>query len=296
MNIKNNIDENTINKLFGSNSNIEAYLIELEKIKKNIGLNYKLISKGKNKGEKRLNMCSDELKNKIISTWNYKLALKIIRDLFKSSNKYANGKNAKKRFKVLIKEWTDLNLGEIKWPCSQGNFDEFVQRVNNSSELEKDKLVSKSAIKYRRMKELNTVRNDFLETLIFEKNENILPTLKHTRGTDYFIGGESFDQKVSKSPTDEFKRKYEVDWRVKAITNPKIVAQFLYTYQDEGRFGADNRLLLVYLDEVISSNKIEQAINKINLKTPIKVKFSYQHAKLGKKNYEVKCFIIILSN
>ena len=43
--------------------------------------------------------------------------------------------------------------------------------------FDKDEKVKIAAVKYRRIKEINTVRNDFIETLIFEKNENILPTL-----------------------------------------------------------------------------------------------------------------------
>ena len=62
----------------------------------------------------------------------------------------------------------------------------------------KDDKVKVAAVKYRRIKEINTVRNDFIETLIFEKNNNILPTLNHRRGVDFFINGVSFDQKVAK--------------------------------------------------------------------------------------------------
>jgi hypothetical protein len=42
-------------------------------------------------------------------------------------------------------------------------------------------------VKFRRLKEINTLRNDFLETLIFDKNQNIIPTLQHNRGVDFFI-------------------------------------------------------------------------------------------------------------
>jgi glycine cleavage system protein P-like pyridoxal-binding family len=73
---------------------------------------------------------------------------------------------------------------------------------------EKDEEVKIAAVKYRRLKELNTARNDYLETLLFEKNINIIPTLKHNKGTDFYIDGISFDQKVAKSPTQEFIKKY----------------------------------------------------------------------------------------
>ena len=52
----------------------------------------------------------------------------------------------------------------------------------------------------------DVVRNDFIGTLIFEKNENIIPTFGHHRGLDFFIDGISYDQKVARSVTNEFKK------------------------------------------------------------------------------------------
>lgn len=152
------------------------YLIELNKIK-NIDLNFRIPTRGKNNGKKVLDMNNNTLWKKVISSWNYKDSLKVIRNLFKNSNKYQNGKNAVQQYKDLIREWNNLGLGLIKWPCSQGDFDGFVQRLNNSNEPNKDEMVKKASVQYRRMKELNTVRNDFLEIEIFDKNNNILPTL-----------------------------------------------------------------------------------------------------------------------
>ncbi len=78
---------------------------------------------------------------------------------------------------------------------------------------------------------MNTVRNDFIKTLIFEKNKNILPTLNHRRGVDFFINGQSFDQKVAKSPTNEFKRKYGQNGRKKLLI---ILELLLNTYINIG--------------------------------------------------------------
>ena len=178
MNILKSIDFNIAKKIFSSKDNVEKYLTELNNLK-NINLRFREIARGKNRGTKVLDMTNEDLWNKVISSWNYSDSLKVIRDLFKKSKKYNNGKIAKLRYKELVKEWNNLNLGLIKWPCSQGAFDEFVQRVNNSNSTNKDEIVKKASVQYRRMKELNTVRNDFLEIEIFEKNSNILPTLNH---------------------------------------------------------------------------------------------------------------------
>lgn len=295
MNVLTKIDLDTAKKIFSSRDNVECYLMEFNKIK-NINLTFRTITRGKNQGEKVLDMSNEELWDKVISSWNYKESLKIIRNLFQKSKKYQNGKRGKQEYSSLIKEWNNLGLGVIKWPCSQGAFDEFVQRVNNSNEKDKDEKVKRASVQYRRMKELNTVRNDFLEIEIFEKNNNILPTLNHSRGTDYFINGESFDQKVAKSPTKEFKKDYGKNWKEEAIKHPDKVAEYLYRYQDEGRFGADSRILVVYLDEEVDLEKIENTINKVNLNQPLKINFIYNHAKTKEEKYQVECFVILLYN
>jgi len=103
--------------------------------------------------------------------WDYSLCKSIIRNMFKETPKYKNGKEAEQTIKNLLQEWEKLNLGEISWPCSQGDFDGFVQRINSLTEdgTIKDEKIKIAAVKYRRLKELNTLRNDYIETLIFEK-------------------------------------------------------------------------------------------------------------------------------
>src|SRR3989338_8370610 len=133
---------------------------------------------------------SDDLARKIIGrqekATEYLLRLNEIKPI--PALKFKSGKEADNAMDVLIKEWQSLKLGDIAWPFSQGAFDEFVQRINseNSTGIVKDDKVKIAAVKYRRIKEINTVRNDFIETLIFEKNNNILPTLNHRRGVDFF--------------------------------------------------------------------------------------------------------------
>jgi hypothetical protein len=233
-----------------------------------------------------------------VDSWDYEISKKVIRDIFKETDKYKNGKEADNAMKLLIKEWESLKLGEIAWPFSQGAFDDFVQRINSEKEsgFIKDEKVKAAAVKYRRIKEINTVRNDFIETLIFEKNENILPTLNHRRGVDFFINGISFDQKVAKSPTNEFKRHFKDNWRDIAIKNPELVAEYLYKYQDEGRFGADPRLLVVYIDEDVSIDRIRKIIDETDLDNPIEINFTYKHKIQGEKSYKVPCFVILLHN
>ncbi len=131
---------------------------------------------------------TSEIWNLVVKYWDYEKSKQIIRALFKKTNKYLGGKESEYAIQQLLDEWKDLGLGSVEWPCSQGDFDGFVQRINSlvDSGIVKDNKVKEAAVKYRRLKEINTVRNDYLETLIFDKNENIVPTLDHRRGVDFF--------------------------------------------------------------------------------------------------------------
>ncbi len=241
---------------------------------------------------------SSDLFNEIVRIWNYIEAKDKIRELFKTKPKYLNGLQGENIVQILIDEWELLNLGRIKWPFSQGQFDNFVQAINseNSNRTIKDEKVKDAALRYRRIKELNTERNDFLETLVFLKNDNIIPTLSHNRGVDFFIGGISYDQKVASSPTKEFKSDFGSDWKTFAIQNPDKVAEYLYKYQDEGRFGSSPRLLIVYLDEDVSPLRIKEIIENVSLDNPLNITFDYNHQNNGIVTYRTDVFVILLYN
>lgn len=301
MNLNNNFSTDIAKKIFGNKNNAETFLLELQKIK-NFDLPFRTITRGKNLGKKVLKLPTNDLWTKIVEFWDFNNGESIIRKMFIQTDKYKSGKDSHTTMNVLLEEWKKLKFDKVSWHFSQGDFDGFVQRVNSEkkSGFEKDEKVKYAAVKYRRIKEINTVRNDFIEILIFEKNKNILPTLNHRRGVDFFIDGISFDQKVAKSPTNEFKKKYGDDWKKYAIKNPGKVAEYLYKYQDEGRFGADSRLLVVYLDEDVSIDKIAKTIEEIDLENPLEITFKYTHNKRKPtektKTYKVNCFIILLSN
>jgi hypothetical protein len=296
--IKSKLSEDLAKKILGSKDNALKYLLRINDHKKVIGLEFRVCTRGKNKGQNLSCIDAQNIWKIVVNNWDYGLSKDVIRELFKETEKYKSGKEANNVMDLLIKEWESLKLGKVEWPFSQGDFDGFVQRINAEGVegLVKDEKVKVAAVKYRRIKEINTVRNDFIETLIFEKNGNILPTLNHRRGVDFFIDGISFDQKVAKSPTNQFKAKFKDNWKEEAIKHPEIVAEYLYRYQDEGRFGADPRLLVVYLDEDISIQKIREIIKNIDLNKPIEVNFSFKHKVQGDKSYKVPCFVILLHN
>lgn len=281
-NIKQSFSDKIGKKILGNRANALDYLSRLSKVT----------------GEQYRPRSTAETWKTVVKTWNYEIGKKIIREMFRESEKYKNGREANEVMNILIEEWKVMNLGDVSWPFSQGDFDGFVQKINSLSEpgTVKDEKVRAAAVRYRRIKEINTVRNDYIETLIFEKNDNIVPTINHSREVDFFIDGVSYDQKVSKSVTAEFKRDYGDIWREEAIRNPAKVAEYLYRYQDEGRFGSDPRLLVVKLDEDFPIEKVETIIQQTDLTHPLEITFSYDHEIGGTKDYKVRCFVILLHN
>lgn len=277
--IKNRIDFTLVKKIFGNATNGLEFL---EKIGQSNILKTKK---------------SQEIFNKIVQIWDYQKATPIIRDIFMRSEKYKRGLDGQNTIKILLDEWQNLGFGNLEWPFSQGAFDNFVQSINseNIDRISKDEKVKNAAVRYRQIKEINTERNDFLESLIFAKNPNIIPTLSHSRGVDFFINGISFDQKVSRSVTNEFKKDFGNKWREKALKEPHLVAQYLYSYQDEGRFGYAPRLFVVYLDEDISPLEVKDIITNTNLKNPLDITFTYKHKDIGNRTYKTQSFVILLS-
>jgi hypothetical protein len=279
--------------ILSNEENAKIYLTFLEK-----ELNIK-VPRSKNK---KIALKSKLLWNFIENSWDNTISKNIIRDMFKKSEKYSNGKNALSKLPQLVNEFKNM-FGELQWGFSSSQCDQWLQSLNNNyknvSGIEKDKMAADAIVKNRRLKEINTLRNDYIEYLLFESNDKIIPTLKHNAGVDFFITNsngvtEKWDQKVSKSVTTEFKNDFGENWKNHAILNPEIVAKYLYSKQDESRFGADNRILVVYLEEDINHSNIENIISNINLDSPIKINFDYIHKGKNIVNYNVECFVILL--
>lgn len=282
-NIERKIDESFVKKTIGPRENMEAYLTEFYKEKRI---------------EKELPKTIKKIIEEIINTWDYAVSKNVIRELFKTTQKYNISKYSDIHLNEMIGEWMALELGPIEWPFAAAGFDTYMQTVNHShfSDEEKDIKVMKDAVRFRRIKEINTSRNDYIEYLIFEHNENIMPTLKHNREVDFYIDGVPYDQKVSRSVGKKFKEDYGENYKEYAIKHPEIVAKYLYQGQDEDRFGYQPRLLVVYLDDDVKPEKIADIIIKTNFKNPIQLEFDYNHAKVGVKNYKTECFVVLLYN
>ena len=279
--IINSIEKKDIDKIFANKSEKLMYLKELYGVK---GILDELPTTIK------------DINNAIVDTWDYSVSNTIIRNMFKNTDKYNIGKYSDNALKIMSDDWKKLELGELKWPFHPMGFDQYVHSVNcrDISESEKDEIVKNDIIKFRRIKRINTFRNDFIEYLIVEYNSNVTPTLKHNRGLDFYINGYPFDQKVSRSVTNEFKNYYGDNWKNVAKCNPNLVAEYLYKYQDESRFGVEPRLLIVYLDEDINEEDIYNCVKKVDLNKPIEISFDYHHSNGAIVNYHTECYVILL--
>lgn len=233
----------------------------------------------------------------IIDTWDYDASKEVIRKMFFESLKYLNGQHCKERIEEAIGNWKEHNLGEFSWPFSAMNFDKRVVAINrmNLTEEEKDRLIASDVIKFRRIKDINTLRNDYIEHLIITNNNNIIPTLTHRSGVDFYINGEPYDQKVSKSVGKDFIELYGENYRQKAIEHPELVAKSLYEHQDSERFDDLPRLYIVYLDDNITNSRIEHLLSNINFQKPYLIEFDYSHANI-KEHYRTHCFVVLLYN
>lgn len=235
----------------------------------------------------------------IIDTWNYRVSKDILREMFFHSEKFLSGIECKNDIDFLIDDWNRNNLGVIEWPFSAANFDGYVARLNRRTEFseeDKDNILAEEVIKFRRIKDINTKRNDYIESLIVFYNENIIPTFRHNRGLDYYINGEPFDQKVSRGVGKAFKDKFGDYYYNIAINHPELVAKSLYENQDEERFDDDPRIYVVYLDDDISSDTIEQAIIDTDFNNPIEIDFEYRHSNRNILFHRTHCYILLLHN
>ncbi len=281
MSLINSIDYLEIKRIFHNNEIKRKYL-EVLSLQNNYVFN-----------NIRTNVAID---NAIIETWNYDVSKRIIRSLFTNSEKYIHNRDSKYRLNELMFQWRELDLGEFGWPFLPIRFDQHVHILNRRdlSEEEKDFIISNEAIKYRRIKDINAQRNDYIEYLIFQSNENVIPTFGNSHGVDFYINGEPYDQKVGKSVGTAFIEEYGNNYRQVAIENPYLVAMNLYKNQDEARFGSENRLLIVYLDDNLNAEDIENSLATVDFNNPLEIQFEYNHSSGETRLYETSCYVILL--
>ena len=241
------------------------------------------------------------LYEEIANNFSMKDVNKTARKMFKEIEKYKSGLRAYEMMKEKLAEWNELGLGEIKWPCGQNDFDKHTQSINNRntiSSITKDEMIAKDAIKFRRIKEINTLRNDFIETTIFNSSDEVTPTLKHTGKGDFYVKGVKYDQKVAKSIGSDLSKLIEKGEITKddLINNPIPLLKWMYENQGEDRFDSDKRLYVIFLDpqEECTIGDIEKSIESSDILNK-SYKFTFKYGKGEKeKDYETEAKLILI--
>jgi len=90
--IKSKLSDDLARKIIGSQEKATEYLLRLNDIKPMPSLKFKTISRGQNVGKKVLILETKELWKAVVDSWDYEESKKIIRDIFKETEKYKSGK------------------------------------------------------------------------------------------------------------------------------------------------------------------------------------------------------------
>lgn len=253
-----------VSKIFCNKENAIDFLLLT------IDSNYKELNKKK----------SEVIYQLIIDNWDYNKALPIIRDMAFNKKyddiKYNYNKNLyKKTCSNLVNRFGPNN----NWSFNPFDYDGHMTRfIRNSEDILNDTdTYIELVVKNLWVKSLNMYRSFLFEYFIIKNKKDILPTLGNKSLTDFYYLGKSRDQKNSKSVTREFEKDYGPNWKQIALSNPELVAKYLYTNQGEGRFGFEPRLFIINLkDEHQTVEEIEEISKNINFGKSLPIDFEYK--------------------
>ena len=293
-NIKYGITREQVKSILG-NLNRGLEFLRLMKDKWNVPV------KLNRKGEEVLDLSKiGDVTDYIVKNWEYEVCRDVLRDMYVLTDKYKMGKGGKELLNKFIGMYP---YDDYKFPFTSNNFDDYIRQnvvfpsINNIGKFFKFLVkVILDVIKFVFLKIFNTLRNDYIEYLIFHSYIDVIPTFSHRGGIDFYINVTGFDQKVSKSTTNQYKKDYGDDWRESSINDPYEVCRYLMMYGDESRFSNVPRLFVIEIDENYELDGIEDKIKNINFDTPRVVDYVYNHKSTGEKSYSCPVICILLTN
>jgi hypothetical protein len=296
-NIKYGITGEQVKSIFGNLINQNKFLWYMR-------LDWNLPIKKNRKGEGVLDISKiGDVTDYIVNHWEYISCRDTIRNMYVLSDKYKNCRNAKEVFKVYQEMYRNDGYLEYEYPYVANNYDSYVTRTVTFPSVYNPELFESSYKKhivdskqYCYLKNFSMLKNDYIEYLMFNSNIDVIPTFGKKKGLDFFINGEGFDQKVSKSTTNEFKRDYGDNWRESSINDPYEVCKYLMMYGDEARFSNVPRLFVINIDGNYDLDGIEDIIKDINFDSPRVVEYVYNHKSTGNTKYSCKVICILLTN
>lgn len=296
MNIKEGLTKEDLKNILGSNNMKVEFLEQMKyhwKVPMKINRKKQMVIDLKKVGD---------LDEYIITRWDYTVCRDILRDMFRLTEKYNRGRTAKELFNHFKKKYREAGFTDYKWPFISGQFDDYLVKVIvypsvANSEVFDGQLgkIDRDVEKFSYLKIFNTLRNDYIEYLMFLADEDIIPTFSHRGGIDFYIHGLGFDQKVSRSVTNQFMDKHGEKWRDVALDNPFEVAEFLMVLGDEARFSNVPRLFVIDVDGSYELEGIEDKVQVIDFDSPTQVTYTYQHKSTGPKQYTCPVICLMLT-
>jgi hypothetical protein len=263
-NILTKISFDDVKKIFGNKDNAIEYLTYVKSIP-----------------FKELKMLtSNEVYTFVINNWDYSEAKVIVRHLAKNS-KY-NSTNFEKNCQLYeyVKNIIDTQYdGNIEWAFTPNSYD-----LNLSNHIRKSSNFEEGLQKHLKdneknyiIKSYNLYRSYLYEYFIIKYHEDILPTMGNKNGVDFYYLGKRKDLKNASSVTNNFKNDYGDIWQDTALNNPDIVAKYLYENQNETRFGYEDRIYIVQLNQKPPTLMgIERTCRDLNFSDPLTVDFKYR--------------------
>jgi hypothetical protein len=296
MNIKNSVTKEQVGLILGSRDTQLAFLLLMKEI-------WEVPTKLNRKGVEVIDtkLISD-ITQFIIDNWNYEEVKQVLREMFRHTEKYRRGMGAKEMFNRFKQKYLEMGYVDYKWPFVSGQFDAYaVKMVVYPSVADEGKFdeglkrTQKDVEKFSYLKIFNTLRNDYLEYLIFNADQDIIPTFSHRGGIDFYIHGIGFDQKVSRSVTNQFMDTYGDNWREVALEQPYEVTRYLMELGDEARFSNVPRLFIIDVDGSYELDGIEEKVGEISFDEPHTVTYTYNHSSTGPKNYSCPVICLMLT-
>jgi hypothetical protein len=296
MNIKNGITKEQVGLILGSRDTQLAFLLSMKNV-------WNVPTKLNRKGVDVIDTKQvTDITQFIIDHWEYESAKQVLRDMFRNTEKYRRGMGAKETFNRFKKKYFEIGYTDYKWPFVSGQFDAYAVKtvvypsVSDESKFEEGlRRTQKDVEKFSYLKIFNTLRNDYLEYLIFNADQDIIPTFSHRGGIDFYIHGIGFDQKVSRSVTNQFMDTYGDNWREVALEQPYEVTRYLMELGDEARFSNVPRLFIIDVDGSYELDGIEEKVGGISFDEPHTVAYTYKHSSTGPKTYSCPVICLMLT-
>lgn len=178
------------------------------------------------------------------------LEKEIKEDIVNEFIKQRYNEKIQERMKVISDEELKNELLKVKtfsWGVVQGQLDQKIQTEYVRRIVRYEDLIN--SVEARLHNDVTnyvicTWFNHWTTVLIEEHistHKKVIPTIKNIKGIDIFFNDQPFDLKVTYLP-----RGYSP---INAINNPTDLAIWMYENQGTQRFGADNRLFVVFIDK-----------------------------------------------